>query len=174
MGTSRIELFKQMLTGDPGNTAIMFGLAKEYEKSGQNEELIETLNRYLEVSDDQGNAYGMLASAYERLGQRDQARQAYEKGIETAQRHGSLCANRKRNPLKLWSSNRWLPNPRPPRVQPLLKFPSQPRSPVQYQCKQSNGLLLNRRVNSYRTAEYSSRCTALCMRRGESTIKRFN
>jgi predicted Zn-dependent protease len=56
-----------MLTGDPGNTAIMFGLAKEYEKSGQNEELIETLNRYLEVSDDQGNAYGMLASAYERL-----------------------------------------------------------------------------------------------------------
>jgi len=30
----------------------------------------------------------MLASAYERLGQRDQARQAYERGIETAQRHG--------------------------------------------------------------------------------------
>jgi len=88
MGTSRIELFKQMLAGDPGNTAIMFGLAKEYEKSGQNEELIETLNRYLEVSDDQGNAFGMLASAYERLGQRDQARQAYERGIETAQRHG--------------------------------------------------------------------------------------
>jgi hypothetical protein len=30
----------------------------------------------------------MLASAYERLGQREQAKLAYERGIETAQRHG--------------------------------------------------------------------------------------
>ena len=30
----------------------------------------------------------MLAGAYERLGKRDQARAAYERGIETAQRHG--------------------------------------------------------------------------------------
>ena len=88
MTTARIELFKQMLTSDPENTTIMFGLAKEYEKAGQNEELIETLNRYIEASDDEGNAFGMLASAYERLGKRDQAKQAYERGIETAQRHG--------------------------------------------------------------------------------------
>src|SRR6476661_10613037 len=86
--TSRIELFKQMLVSDPANTTIMFGLAKEYEKAGLNQELIDTLNRYLEVADDEGNAFGMLASAYERLGQRDQAKQAYERGIETAQRHG--------------------------------------------------------------------------------------
>ena len=88
MENSRIELFKQMLASDPLNTSVMFGLAKEYEKSGQNEELIETLGRYLEATDDQGNAFGMLASAYERLGQREQARLAYERGIETAQRHG--------------------------------------------------------------------------------------
>ena len=86
--TSRIELFKQMLVSDPSNTTVMFGLAKEYEKSGQNEELIETLNRYLEASEDEGNAFGMLASAYERLGQRDKAKEAYQRGIETAQRHG--------------------------------------------------------------------------------------
>ena len=88
MATSRIELFKQMLVNDPTNTTIMFGLAKEYEKTGQNEELIETLTRYLEASEDEGNAFGMLASAYERLGQRDKAKEAYERGIETAQRHG--------------------------------------------------------------------------------------
>lgn len=85
---NRIELFKQMLVTDPTNTTIMFGLAKEYEKTGQNEELIETLTRYLEASEDEGNAFGMLASAYERLGQRDKAKEAYERGIETAQRHG--------------------------------------------------------------------------------------
>ncbi|HXQ72988.1 MAG TPA: hypothetical protein VN844_20990 [Pyrinomonadaceae bacterium] len=77
-----------MLATDPGNTSVLFGLAKEYEKAGRDNDLIATLNRYLEQVDDEGNAFGMLASAYERLGKRDEARAAYERGIETAQRHG--------------------------------------------------------------------------------------
>ena len=32
-------------------------------KAGENEELIETLERYLAAADDEGNAYGMLASS---------------------------------------------------------------------------------------------------------------
>jgi len=86
--TNRIELFEQMLTADPGNTTVLFGLAKEYEKAGRDRDLIDALNRYLEQVDDQGNAFGMLAGAYERLGERDKAREAYQRGIETAQRHG--------------------------------------------------------------------------------------
>jgi len=88
MATSRIEVFEQMLTSDPANTMVLFGLAKEYEKTGRNEELIETLNRYIEVSDDEGNAYGMLARAYELAGKRDHAKQAYAKGVEVATAHG--------------------------------------------------------------------------------------
>lgn len=88
MSSPRIDLFKQMLSTDPGNTAVLFGLAKEYEKAGRDEELIDALNRYLEAADDEGNAFGMLASAYERMGQKDKAREAYERGIETARRHG--------------------------------------------------------------------------------------
>jgi len=86
--TSRIEVFEQMLAADPGNTSVLFGLAKEYEKAGRDRDLVDTLNRYLENVDDEGNAFGMLAGAYERLGERDKAREAYERGIETAQRHG--------------------------------------------------------------------------------------
>ena len=86
--SSRIDLFNQMLTADPSNTAVLFGLAKEYEKAGRDEELIDTLNRYLQATDDEGNAFGMLAGAYERTGQKDKAREAYQRGIETAQRHG--------------------------------------------------------------------------------------
>jgi len=41
-----------MLLDDPANTMVMFGLAKEYEKSGQTAEMIETLERYLAVADD--------------------------------------------------------------------------------------------------------------------------
>jgi predicted Zn-dependent protease len=88
MSVSRIDLFEQMLGTDPTNTTVLFGLAKEYEKAGEDEKLIATLSRYLDAADDQGNAFGMLAGAYERTGQRDKAREAYERGVETAQRHG--------------------------------------------------------------------------------------
>jgi len=53
MTTSRIDIFEQMLANDPGNTTVLFGLAKEYEKAGRDEKLIATLNRYLEAYDDQ-------------------------------------------------------------------------------------------------------------------------
>jgi len=88
MATSRIEIFKQMLESDPANSAILFGLAKEYEKAGQTAEMIETLDRYLNAADDEGNAYGMLARAYEKVGRRDEARQTYERGIQAATSHG--------------------------------------------------------------------------------------
>ena len=88
MSESRIEIFEQMLAGDPGNTLVMFGLAKEYEKAGDDAKLIETLERYLNAADDEGNAYGMLASAYERTLQADKARATYQKGIEVATSHG--------------------------------------------------------------------------------------
>jgi|SRR5215510_5644932 len=88
MTTSRIDIFKQMLESDPANSAVLFGLAKEYEKTDATAEMIETLNRYLAAADDEGNAYGMLARAYEKLGQRNEARQAYERGIQAAASHG--------------------------------------------------------------------------------------
>ena len=88
MTTNRIQVFEQLLANDPENTSVLFGLAKEYEKAGRDRELIETLKSYLEKVDDEGNAYGMLAGAYERSGEREKAREAYERGIETAQRHG--------------------------------------------------------------------------------------
>lgn len=77
-----------MLESDPANSSVLFGLAKEYEKANLDHELLETLNRYLDVFDDQGNAYGMLAGAYNRSGEKEKARAALQRGIETAQRHG--------------------------------------------------------------------------------------
>jgi predicted Zn-dependent protease len=88
MAASRIEIFEQMLAGEPANTAVLFGLAKEYEKAGDEMKLIETLERYLAAADDEGNAYGMLARAYERSRQTDKARAVYARGIEVATAHG--------------------------------------------------------------------------------------
>ena len=86
--SSRVEVFEQMLSADPGNAMVMFGLAKEYEKAGRDGDVIEMLTRYLAAHDDEGNAYGMLAGAYERAGNREEARKTYERGIEVARAHG--------------------------------------------------------------------------------------
>ena len=88
MATARIDIFKQMLQSDPVNSSILFGLAKEYEKVGQTAEMIETLERYLAIADDEGNAFGMLARAYEKAEQRDQAKETYQRGIDAATKHG--------------------------------------------------------------------------------------
>lgn len=82
--SDKIEVFEAMLASDPENTPVLFGLANEYMKAGLHEKAIETLNRYLSAADDEGAAHGMLARAYEAVGDREKARSAYLEGIETA------------------------------------------------------------------------------------------
>jgi len=88
MASSRIDIFKQMLESDPVNSSVLFGLAKEYEKAGQNAEMIDALERYLASANDEGNAFGMLARAYEKAGQRENAKATYQRGIDAATKHG--------------------------------------------------------------------------------------
>ena len=85
---NRIEVFTQMLEADPNNSMVLFGLANEYQKVEDWQKTIETLENYLTKADDEGAAYGMLAKTYERIGEREKARKAYEKGIEVSMAHG--------------------------------------------------------------------------------------
>ena len=85
---TRIEVFEQMLGADPSNTMVMFGLAKEYEKIGDYIKVIELLEKYLSTTDDEGNAYGVLANAYLQTGNREQAVETYTKGIDVSMAHG--------------------------------------------------------------------------------------
>jgi predicted Zn-dependent protease len=84
----RIEVFRQMLEADPDNTMVMFGLAKEFEKQGAHQEVIELLENYLAKADDEGNAYGVLANAYLQAGEREKAVETYKKGIDVSMAHG--------------------------------------------------------------------------------------
>jgi predicted Zn-dependent protease len=85
---NRIEVFKQMLESDPSNAMVLFGLANEYQKTGDWPNVIATLEDYLGKADDEGAAYGMLAKAYESVGDREKARSVYEKGVEVSLAHG--------------------------------------------------------------------------------------
>ena len=88
MAESRIAVFQKMLAAEPGNTAVRFGLATEFLKLERYEDAVTELQTYLSQADDQGNAYGKLAMALERLGKTEEARKAYEAGIQAANRHG--------------------------------------------------------------------------------------
>jgi predicted Zn-dependent protease len=88
MSQTRIEIFRQMLATDPANTMVRFGLANEYLKLEQWADAATELQTYLSQADDQGNAYGKLAQALERLGRTDEARTAYQQGIAAATKHG--------------------------------------------------------------------------------------
>ncbi len=85
---NRIEVFRQMLIADPDNTMVMFGLAKEYEKLGQYSDVIELLENYLAAADDEGNAYGVLAKAYDQSDNHEKAIETYTKGIDVSMAHG--------------------------------------------------------------------------------------
>ena len=77
-----------MLQADPGNSMVMFGLAKEYEKLDRHADVIELLETYLAQADDEGNAYGVLANAYLQSGEREKAIDVYKRGIDVAMAHG--------------------------------------------------------------------------------------
>ena len=85
---NRIEVFEQMLAADPSNSMVMFGLAKEYEKTNEHAKVIALLENYLESYDDEGNAYGVLANAYNLSGNREKAIETYRKGIDVSIAHG--------------------------------------------------------------------------------------
>jgi predicted Zn-dependent protease len=85
---SRAESLERLLASRPGDSRLLFGLALEYLREDRLEEGVDTLQRYLAVSDDQGNAWARLAGALRRLGREAEARQALERGIEAAERHG--------------------------------------------------------------------------------------
>ena len=77
-----------MLAARPDDPRAHFGLALELEKLERWEEVVRHLRAYLTSSADEGNAYGRLARALRRLGNDEEAREAYLTGIAAANRNG--------------------------------------------------------------------------------------
>ena len=86
--SSRIDAFRRMVEKNPGNALARFGLANEALKEGLHEEARQNLEAYLSSHDDEGNAYGRLAEALEKLGRRAEARDALRRGIAASNRFG--------------------------------------------------------------------------------------
>ena len=86
--SARAEALERMLATRPHDERLLFGLALEYLKEERLEQGVETLRKYLAVADDQGNAWGRLGAALRQLGREAEAREAFARGVESAERHG--------------------------------------------------------------------------------------
>ena len=88
MSSPRVDTLLKMLESRPDDPRLRFGLALEYLTADRLEEGVRELRRYLDSTEDEGNAWGRLGAALQEMGRDDEAREAYRKGIEQARRHG--------------------------------------------------------------------------------------
>jgi Flp pilus assembly protein TadD len=88
MASDRIAVLQRMIDRNPHDARARFGLALEHEKLGDWQEAAAQLRAYLDQTDDEGNAWGRLGHALRQLGRDEDARAAYQQGIDAARRHG--------------------------------------------------------------------------------------
>jgi len=92
MPTTRLEQLKALLEQSPHDSFLIFALAKEYEKLGEQE---TALRYYLHLEEHDPayvGAYYHLGKLYEKMGEAGLALETYDRGIEAARRAGDQHA----------------------------------------------------------------------------------
>ena len=85
---SRLDAFRAMVAKNPGNALAHYGLANEAVKAGLLDEAVEHYRAYLSAHDDEGNGWQRLGETLAKLGRGAEAKDAFAKGIEAANRFG--------------------------------------------------------------------------------------
>lgn len=92
MSDDRIETMKQFIEQAPDNPFPRYALAMEFKSAGRLEEAAETLADLATRSPDYVATYLQWGMFLEQLGRLDEARQAFEAGIEWAGKAGNQHA----------------------------------------------------------------------------------
>jgi len=88
MGGDRLENLRRLAGDHPGDARLQFGLAVELLNRGETREGAAALRNYLGQAQDEGNGWGRLGAALADLGEIEEAREAYTRGIEIAKGRG--------------------------------------------------------------------------------------
>jgi E3 SUMO-protein ligase RanBP2 len=83
----RLESLKALLKEDPNDAFVHYGIADAYYKLGELEKCVEHVELYLKLADDEGAVYRIWGHSLLRLGRMEEAKVAFEKGVEAAERH---------------------------------------------------------------------------------------
>ncbi|MBV9122177.1 MAG: hypothetical protein JO112_02295 [Planctomycetes bacterium] len=91
-GKSRKQQIEEMLTEDPNDPFLRYGLAMEYVGEGDDEGAVRCFQELLKVAPDYVPAYQQMGQAFLRLQRRGEARQALEQGAAAARQGGDQHA----------------------------------------------------------------------------------
>jgi tetratricopeptide (TPR) repeat protein len=84
----RLEYFARAVADAPTVARARFAYAVELQRDGRHAEAVAQYRAYLDLQQDEGNAWGRMAESLTALGDRDGAADAYLAGIEQALAHG--------------------------------------------------------------------------------------
>ena len=87
MAADRVVTLEAMLERNPEDSRLRFGLALEYLRADRHQDGVRELRAYLASSDDEGNAWGRLATVLHEMGEHEEAKDAYRRGIDAAYEH---------------------------------------------------------------------------------------
>jgi tetratricopeptide (TPR) repeat protein len=90
--SNRLEVLRNMVAQNPGDSFSRYGLAMEYGKSGDLEHAIQEYRALLAANPDYSAAYYHGGQTLEKAGRREEARQLYRDGLEATTRIGDLHA----------------------------------------------------------------------------------
>lgn len=85
---SRLDTIQQMLESNPKDAFLRFALAKEYEKSGDDERVKAIYQELVDDSPEYVGTYYHLGKTLERLGEEAAAFKTYTKGMEICKKLG--------------------------------------------------------------------------------------
>jgi Flp pilus assembly protein TadD len=92
MPTNRIEVLKTMVAQNPADAFARYGLAMELVKSGELESAVSEFRSLLDHNPNYAAAYFHGGQVLEKLGDVEQARVFYQKGVEVTGRTGDQHA----------------------------------------------------------------------------------
>jgi Flp pilus assembly protein TadD len=92
MSTNRIEVLTAMVAQNPADAFARYGLAMELVKTGQLETAVTEFRALLEHNPNYAAAYFHGGQALEKLGDVEQARLFYQKGVDVTGRTGDQHA----------------------------------------------------------------------------------
>jgi Tfp pilus assembly protein PilF len=90
--TERMQKLEQMLQREPDDLFLLYAVAMEHRKLGNQAEAMRYLSQVLAKDPDHCAAHHQLAQVRESMGEKEAARQAYRAGIEAANRVGNKHA----------------------------------------------------------------------------------
>jgi tetratricopeptide (TPR) repeat protein len=92
MPSTRLETLRSLVSQNPQDSFLRYGLAMEYRNTGDLERAIREFQGLMEANPDYAATYFHAGQTLERMGRGQEARAVYQQGIEVTTRIGDLHA----------------------------------------------------------------------------------